>query len=227
MIPEPCNELRREFESLDALPGVDAQVHLQGCAECRGWIAQRSRIEGALRTLTRLPAPCALTDAVTGWLERERTLSELSRQSPPAVLKRLVDEEVQEGATALCERTLRGLPRHGAPAELEALVARQLVAPRRQPAPAGLARASSPQRAALAAPQRAPWIAAAAALLLIVTWQQGADEGGDQRPAPRRTLVLVSTPQAVSGLSASLAYGLGGGAVARPSGPGTPVRGDQ
>ena len=190
--PEPCTQFRRDRVA-GPPQGAVAEAHLDGCAECRAWLDRRDRLEGALGTLRRMDAPAALLPR----LEHELALKRAPSHPAPAVLDRLVGEEVAEGARAPLARALAGLPRLDAPSRLDDLVAAEL-----KPKPTGAGRRPGLLRLVKIA---APSAAAAALVIVGLVSVDGAD-----RPEARLRLVMLESPDELSPFAARLAEGLRG-----------------
>jgi hypothetical protein len=190
--PESCTQFRRDRVA-GPPEGAVADAHLDGCAECRAWLDRRDRLAGALGALRRLDAPAALLPR----LEHEFALGRAASHPAPAVLGRLVGEEVAEGARAPLARALAGLPRLDAPDRLEDLVAAEIAS-----TPTVADRRPSLMRLVKIA---APSAAAAALVIVGLVSVDGAD-----RPEPRLRLVMLESSDELSPFAARLAEGLRG-----------------
>jgi hypothetical protein len=122
---------------LDAGERTGRDRHLDACAACQAWIGGAHAQVTAFARLPRRPAPAELerrlfplqAAALAATEERARRLSELERQDAPAILDRLVEEELASPEAARARRFAGDLARHATPATLE-----QRVFPVRGPA---------------------------------------------------------------------------------------------
>jgi hypothetical protein len=143
--PEPCAAFRPELLEHGAGGPASGELsgHLAACADCRADLARTVRQVAALRALEHVRAPFELDGlsvaATQAGARQERAalaLRALGRTSAPAdlelrltgraapaVLDRLVEEELADIERARVRRWLGRLPRLGAPAELRQRVA--------------------------------------------------------------------------------------------------------
>lgn len=128
----------------------DLDVHLAGCAACRRELARATRRTELVRSLVRVGAPSELDGAVVAALQagmrQERAIEAVAALTPvaapeelarriavpraPAVLERLVAEDLADPAKAVASRYARRLERLRAPDDL----AQRLVRSPRRPA---------------------------------------------------------------------------------------------
>jgi len=140
----------RSDRALDPAPSSrgDFDAHLAGCANCRAELARAARRMSLVRSLAHLAAPIDLDGAVVAALQagvrQERAIQAVTNLTPvaapevlarrvaaptaPAVLERLVGEDLADPAKALASRYTRRLERLRAPPDLEQRLGR---APRR------------------------------------------------------------------------------------------------
>jgi len=194
--------------------------HLEACAACRAAFGRMGRIRAALGALARLPAPQALDGRVVAATQagqrQERVLAhlraalrhdapeqldtqvgvggilgEVGRITAPAVLERLVEEELRDPQHALARRYVSRLRRLGPPPSLRERVHEALGLPRR---PAG--------RSALLA-------GAALAVLFASIWGWWSLERTSLRP--RFQVVYVDDVRDLDPLAREMILGATGG----------------
>lgn len=138
-----CQDVRdRLLESRGSLSGVDAELrgHLDACAECAAFARRAAQIDLSFTRLARVSAPLELDGLTVGALEagrrQERAVAALrglarlpappelvgrALEDPthvlraPAVLERLVDEDLRNSSGALARRFAGRLERQRAP----------------------------------------------------------------------------------------------------------------
>jgi hypothetical protein len=131
----PCALFAQRFArcstSLSSLTRKHAPQELEGrvVAALEAGSRQQRAIE-ALVTLGRLKPPAELDGAVMSQAGGEHTYQLRGRHSAPAVLERLVNEELSDLPKARTRRFVGSLRRFVAPRLLEQRVARELVTPR-------------------------------------------------------------------------------------------------
>lgn len=125
-----CQTLRDDaLETLPerCQPAFDA--HVAECGNCRGWLAMRQAQGRALAALAPVTAPDELEERVRFDLGAEPApasagaLRSLERLAAPAVLERLVLEELADPALARARRFAGDLSRRPAPLRLESELA--------------------------------------------------------------------------------------------------------
>lgn len=195
--------------------------HLEGCEECRAALERGLRLRRGIATLPGLRAPEALDgmvvaatqagkrqeraiahlraalhhDAPARLEERVRAggdlLGEVERLSAPAVLERLVQEELRDPQHALTRRYVARLQRLGPPATLRERVHARLSLPRR-----------SRLRGVLLA---------GAALSVLVAAMWGWWRIGQQSLRPRFQVVYVDSAEELDPLAREMLSGVTGG----------------
>lgn len=195
-----------ELESVAAPAALDERAGKM-LADIAAGISLQPRSIRALRMLPQLEAPPELEAAVfeTGAEERlaepwcAQGLRRVESLRAPAVLERLVGEELADPQAALARRFAGDLERPEAPHGLAARVRRELAA-RYKP---------SLVRAAV------PFATAAAAALFV--WIGLTGRGGEQRSGEYSFRVTYAdSPAQLSGMAQGLASALGGGVPASP-----------
>lgn len=132
---QSLERLRRTRDAIAQLPARRAPEELDGLVVAATQAGHRQeRVVAHLRALLREPVPIDLEEKVEGG---GALLAGVSRQHAPAVLDRLVDEDLRDPRKALTRRYLHRLERMGAPEVLRVRVARVLASPQR-PARRGL-----------------------------------------------------------------------------------------
>jgi hypothetical protein len=142
---QACQTFRTDWLERALEAGVKPQrgAHLDGCADCRSWIAGAQAQIAAMGRLDRRAAPAELevrlfaprADAESAAEELwARRLGDLEPLCAPAVLDRLVDEELRAPSAARARRFAGDLGRQAAPTLLERRVHFAL---RRREAPHG------------------------------------------------------------------------------------------
>jgi len=148
-----CEALRSALIQRAEGPRVDAvlDAHLAGCAACRRTLARAEQSVAIVRQLTRAVAPGELDGAVVAALQagarQARAIRAVETLTPypapedlarrigvpgaPAVLERLVGEDLADSAKALASRYARRLERLRAPEDLERRLG--TATPRRNP----------------------------------------------------------------------------------------------
>lgn len=150
--------------------GFDA--HLASCEPCRAWVERTEAARAALGGLERHSAPAELEQRLFGAPDTELPvpsreadlpqgallLQSLSRLQAPAVLERLVDEELTQPAQAQIRRFVGDLERPEVPADLVARIEERIDAGQpdaapldRRPAPRSLLRRLAPLTSLVAA----------------------------------------------------------------------------
>lgn len=195
-------------DGVSGAPWLEARHDLD-CAACAAWLARQRKIVGLIGQLDRFAAPeeldRAAADAVAADQRRTSALAALEPSRAPHVLRRLVQEEVDAGASAVVARALAGLERRTAPAELEQLV-RERLAANADGGPVPLEFGPRGLRPAL----RIGLVAAAAlAILALPPLLSPQDAARDFEPRAR--LTMVSSPDQLSPMASALALGLSGG----------------
>lgn len=195
--------------------------HLAACSSCREAFARMCRTREAFTSLAPQRAPGELDGLVVAATQagqrQERALAHLRtslrhaapagleqrlgpgtaalggvrRVAAPAVLDRLVDEELRDPQHALTRRYVARLQRLGPPPSLRERVAELL--------------------GAQSGPRRRPWLLASAALLVLVgtMWSWWRIERASLRP--RFQVVYVDDVEQLDPLARDLLYGATGG----------------
>lgn len=165
---DPCAAARERILEHGTAAGGS---HVEACASCRAFAASAEALGRALAAVPRRPAPIALDGRVVAALQaghrQERAVGQVSslegleapealsrgldralsggsalpRHPAPAVLERLVREELADPVAARARRHLGALPRRAAPEELRKRLERDLArraGPRRRGARVGL-----------------------------------------------------------------------------------------
>lgn len=191
-----CADVRarilRLYDALASLPRHSAPAELDGLVVAATQAGQRQeRALAHLRVMLRHEAPAGLESRLAA--EPRLTLGSGARLSAPAVLDRLVDEELRDPAKAMARRYVSRLERLGPPASLRERVAHMLQRP---------------------GGNRRGWRAwAVAALLLVVaggwTWRQ---LGREPAPAtPGFTIEYVDDLNQLDPMARQLLFGATGG----------------
>jgi len=130
--------------ALEAGARAQRAAHLEACEACRLWTGGAQAQIAAFANLERLTAPAELearlflargaseSEAAERWARR---LADLQPLAAPAVLDRLVDEELRAPESARARRFAGDLPRQDAPTVLEGRVfrsGRRSAVPRRR-----------------------------------------------------------------------------------------------
>jgi hypothetical protein len=195
---EGCEDCRRAFArmcrtqaALRALTPRPAPFELDGLAVAATQAGQRQeRALAHLRTALRHGAPAPL-DARVGESVGSGLLADVPRVAAPAVLARLVEEELRDPQHALTRRYVSRLQRMGPPASLRDRVQRALGIQRR--------RAS-----------RGAWLGAAALLVLVASiWGWWNFERAGLRP--RYQVVYVDDVSELEPLARAMLMGATGG----------------
>lgn len=216
--PDCAMWLERQGRVAGVLGSMDRLVtpsELDGLV-AEGLSVGNGAILGALRGLERLEAPEQLDDLLARSLvaeaETEFTadtqleipawtalLSGLEPQAAPAVLDRLVDEELADASQALTRRFAGGLFRKASPRALSSRVAKDLDTP-------------AATRTGISRYRWLPLSSAAAAALLI--WMASPVLFKDApKPTPRFRVVHVESLASMDPLARSLVEGFAGGRV--------------
>jgi hypothetical protein len=126
---QACQHFRSRWleQVLDVGERTGRDAHLDACAGCQAWVGGAHAQVTAFAQLPRRPAPAELEQrlfpleaaALAGTEERARRLSELQHLTAPAVLERLVQEELQAPEAARARRFAGDLGRHVPPPSLE------------------------------------------------------------------------------------------------------------
>lgn len=126
---QACQNFRSRWleQVLDVGERTGRATHLDACAGCQAWVGGAHAQITALAQLPRRTAPAQLEQrlfpleaaALAGTEERARRLSELQPQTAPAVLERLVQEELLAPEAARARRFAGDLSRHVPPPSLE------------------------------------------------------------------------------------------------------------
>jgi hypothetical protein len=137
--PQPCPERRDAIVArAEGAADADLDLHVAACARCRAALERRQRAVTALQRLPRAAAPFELDGLAVASLQaghrqdraveavralaRERAPADLERRlvqpQAPAVLHRLVAEELADPAKANVRRWTGRLERLQAPADL-------------------------------------------------------------------------------------------------------------
>lgn len=240
MTPLDCenfrsDQLERAFKPRESDASGAEAPHDEACEACGRWRQRQRQIVGLLGQLDRYAAPedldRAVAEAIAADRRRDQVLQALTAERAPGVLDRLVDEEIEAGASAVVARSLAGLSRLQAPADLEDLVAERIQADRwaderrgadQQPAAAGTRTDAEPRRPQLvvvreranAGLRAGALVAAAAVLFLSLPGLLDRDAATEQElPEPRVQLTMVASASALSPLARDLGHGLAGGAT--------------
>jgi len=126
---QACQHFRTRWleQVLDVGERTGRDAHLDACAACQAWIGGAHAQVTAFAQLPRRLAPAQLEQrlfplqaaALAGTEERARRLSELTPQTAPAVLERLVQEELLAPEAARARRFAGDLGRQAPPPSLE------------------------------------------------------------------------------------------------------------
>jgi hypothetical protein len=193
---EPCLSLRAGAEP-EPWTCAALASHADDCVSCAAWTSRRRRSVEALGGLIRRAAPQGLDALVQTEVQRTPLVTlfgELAKHRAPAVLDRLVSEELADPQRAAVRRHLGALPRQVLPAgtSLETRAPRSL---RRWSRVAWLS----------------PMVAAAALTVMLLAPRPEGSVGPDATWRPRYQVVEVEHPEALSPIARSLAEGLVGG----------------
>ncbi|QDU64998.1 hypothetical protein [Engelhardtia mirabilis] len=226
MTSPDCEAFRHS--ALDALESSGG--HPAGCDACAAWLARQRQVAGLLGMLDRFSAPegldRAVAQAVAANQRRAQAFATLEPRRAPNVLRRLVQEDVEAGASAVVARSLAGLERQTAPPELALLVAERIESDRRQRSQ-GVAPGARPFRDGRPSPLvlvgrgttplRIGLVAAAALLIFslppLMRSFKGQAEGLRSLPEPRVQLAMVTDIDRMDPLARALAAGVSGGVV--------------
>jgi hypothetical protein len=126
---QACQQYRSRWleQALDVGERTGRDGHLDACAACRTWIGSARAQGAALTRLPRRPAPAELEQrlfpleaaASAGTEVLARRLGMLEPKAAPAVLERLVQEELIAPDAARARRFAGDLTRHATPTALE------------------------------------------------------------------------------------------------------------
>ena len=193
--------------------GEQVSDHLGECEPCRAWCLRQSRLTQAVAGLPRLHAPAELEERVFDGLETRssaRLLRDFARTSPvrpaPAVLDRLVAEELSDPAGQRARRFLGDLDRVSVPDALEERLPELHIQSVRE----------VPRSRAV---HRASWAGFAAAAIVLVWVSVSTESGGSSTDVAVGTRVRsdygftvrrVHSISELDPLAAGLVHGLSG-----------------